>query len=217
MARRYLASAGGNPSKAAHLLTATLIWRAEFITDALHDDHAPGRSAAVARLVPIVLHDRPDRHGHAVKIMRLGFADATQIDVADLYHGESAQLAFLRHHVWLNEAATRGGRQRLAILDLTNLGSHHLQRGPLRVLRATIDIDQRHYPGLLSRVYVVNAGPLLRTVWPLVESWLSAATLERVRVLGRMSEPANRAAILEDIAEADLPPFLGPRAARAEG
>ena len=217
-AERYLRVNDGNQMKAAHRLTKSLVWRSQFIDDNLCDDLALARSAAVARFCPSVLHDRQDRQGHAIKVIRLGMADPSAADLPDVFRGESAQVAFLRHHVWLNEKATLGAdqqpgnKQRLSIIDLTNLSLRHLQRSPMRVLRAMIESDGRHYPGLLFRCYVVNAGVLLQMVWPLIKSWLDEQTLSRVRVLGSMSDPANRAVICEDIAEADLPPFLGPRA-----
>lgn len=207
-ASRYLASSGGDPAKASHLLTSTLLWRREFGVDEL-GLRAQQRSTFVARCAcPCGVLEHRDKAGRGVIVARLGFSDPTAASMANAVGDESGLDAWLRHLVWCNEVAMRAHSERILVLDLANLSRRHVGTEALGALRRYIEIGQRHYPGSLHRCYIVHAPALLAAVWPSVKSYLSSSTAARVVITGSDTE-AVRTALLAEMAEADLPAFLG--------
>ena len=71
-------------------------------------------------------------------------------------------------------------------------------------------VDQRHFPGTLHKLIVVNAPWLFQQVYGLVSSWLAPETAALFHVLGDpLVEDSVRKELLLDIDEANLPRRYG--------
>ena len=71
-------------------------------------------------------------------------------------------------------------------------------------------VDQRHFPGTLHKLIVVNAPWLFQQVYGLVSSWLAPETAALFHVLGDpLVEESVRKELLLDIDEASLPRRYG--------
>ena len=76
-ASRFLRVCGGNQSKAAHVLTKSLLWRRDFGVDALMAEPletSEARALAIQPIFPMGVHSRRSRGGHAIYILRVGYA-----------------------------------------------------------------------------------------------------------------------------------------------
>ena len=211
---RFLRSCKGNLPKAAHKLTSTCLWRRAFGADRLLEEPvgvAEARAQAVQPFFPMgVLTIQRSRSSDAVYILRAGHAEPAAGRVPNLFGGESGVDTWLRHHVRCNELCLAIHPQKLVIWDLDNLGRKQLTNvDTLRHLRRLIEIDVRHYPLTVRKVLVVNSPYSLQTIWPAIAAMMDADTLSRVQILGRVSEPEVRAALLAEMDEQALPDFLG--------
>jgi hypothetical protein len=99
--------------------------------------------------------------------------------------------------------------QKLIIWDLANLSRELLCRDALQLLHQVIENDRRHYPRTVHRVLVVNSPSVLQTVWPTIARWMDEVTLSRVSILGDARSGEARAALLAELADEDLPRYLG--------
>ena len=118
----------------------------------------------------------------------------------------------MKYHIYVNEQCMKISSQRVVLFDMEGMSRHHLDRRGLAILKQFIEIDQRHYPETLHKLYIVNAPRLLWVGYKIVEPWLDPATAAKVEILG-----ANYQAILrEKIGVENLPESLGGKC-RCEG
>lgn len=208
---RFLAGSSGDAAKAAHVLTDSLLWKHEFGVDRLlaDGDASDKRLHTVQRYFPMGLLDGHDATGRPIVVNRIGFSDPTFATATNVFGDENGEEAWLRSHVLLNERAAQRGPERLVLIDLRSLSRVHVSRVALASMRRSVAIDQRHYPGSVHRVYVLNSPLLLRSVWAVITSWLDPISLDKVRVLGDTSDPAVAAELLEAVPAALLPDYCG--------
>ena len=212
-ASRFLKACEGDMLKAAHKLTASLIWRFTYGVDRLLEEPqeiSDGRSRAMEPVFPMGVHCRPSRHGHPIYILRAGHSVPAAGRTADLFGGESGEEVWIKHHVWCSERCLAVNPMKLVIWDLANLSSTQLgDTDTMSLLRRLINIDLRNYPLTIHRILVVNSPALLQTVWPAICAMLDLHTLSLLQLLGDVSDPEVQAALMEEIALEDLPGFLG--------
>ena len=210
---RFLAVCGGDVAKAAHVLSVSLAWRLTFGVDTLMyepSDVSEARARAIQPVFPMGVHSRRSRGGHPIYIMRVGYAVPSAGNEPNVFNGESGVDAWLKYHVHCNETCLAVHDQKLVVWDLANLSRAQMTNtDSLRLLRRLINVDIKNYPLTVHKVLVVNAPRLLYTIWPAVEAMMDEATLSRLQVLGYLSEPQVRAALLAEVADEDLPDFLG--------
>jgi hypothetical protein len=101
--------------------------------------------------------------------------------------------------------------ERILIMDMEELTASHVgSMVALGLIQSMAIVDQRHFPGTLHRLIVVNAPWLFQQVFGLVSSWLVPETAARFQVLGDpLVEDSVRKELLLDIDEANLPRRYG--------
>ena len=212
-ASRFLQASYGDLNKSCHLLTSSCAWRNSFGVAQLMDEPpetTEARARALASVFPMGVHSRRTRAGHAIYILRVGYAVPSAGRATDLFRGESGVDAWLRHHVHCNEMCLRAKPQKLVLWDLANLGRAQMaDPESFRLLRRHIQISIRHYPRTAWKVMLVNCPALLTTVWPAVAAMLDEATLAKVQLLGPHTSADVRQKLLAEVAEEDLPRYLG--------
>lgn len=214
-ASRFLTVCGHDVAKAAHVLTTSLIWRASFGVDALMaepQEITEGRAQAVSPVFPMGVHSRRSRRGHAIYILRAGYAVPSAGRAPDVFRGEDGAQAWLRYHVHCNERCLAASEQKLVVWDLHNLSrAQLLDPDSLRLIARLVKIDVRNYPLTLHKCLLVNSPAWLHTLWPAIAAMLDEQSLRRVRVLGRVEEAEVKAALREEVDDDDLPVYLGGR------
>ena len=118
---------------------------------------------------------------------------------------------FLKNHVRINEKCidSKTGK-RLVILDLLGLNSSMLGSGGFALLKKMIDLDQRHYPESMYKMFIINAPWLLSTAFEVVKPWLDPMTLSKIQILGE----DYKEILLKDIGIDQLPFYLGGKCVR---
>jgi hypothetical protein len=98
-ALRFLLGCDGDQAKAAHVLTSSLAWRVDFGVDELMAEPAEvfeARARAVQPYCPMGVHSRQSRWGHAVYILRVGYAIPSASRTANVFGSESGFEAGMR-------------------------------------------------------------------------------------------------------------------------
>lgn len=212
-ASRFLKAWDGDMLKAAHKLTASLIWRFTYGVDRLMEEPheiSDGRSRAMEPVFPMGVHFRQSLRGHPIYIMRAGHSTPAEGRTADLFGGESGEEVWIKHHVWCSERCLAVSPMKLVIWDLANLSSTQLgDTDTMTLLKRLITIDLRNYPLTIHRILVVNSPALLQTAWPAICAMMDLHTLSLVQLLGDVNDPDVQAALMEEVALEDLPGFLG--------
>ena len=188
--RRFLGASSGDAGKAAHLLTKTLVWRRDNNIDALtklardgpateEDREELANEAKVDALYPCAL--LPTGYdGTCLQVQMLGRADVGGL-LDDVGEERALRASTLR-----NERALLLGK-RVLVLDMEGLSPSTLRGLP--TFKRLIDIMQRHYPGSVSRILVVNCPLLVWTAYKVVQPWLAPETAERVALFSWREAP----------------------------
>ena len=148
------------------------------------------------------------KDGHVIYIDRPG-----QVSPKEL-HAKFTMDEYLDLHIqtmeWMNDAkiklSQKLGRRtykHVVIMDLDDFGFSHFTKkfyGPIKEL---IDIDQTKYPETLHKMYVVNAGFIVKAIWTIASPWIDNTTKSRIRWCKDTKE------LLEVIDKDQLPDFLG--------
>ena len=204
--RRFLIGCKGDVGKAAHILTGSLIWRHKFqADDAIVDTpEALQREELLQTALPYCYQNHVDKHGNTIYIESTGLCDVEKM----LKIGTEP---FLKNHVRINEKCidSKTGK-RLVILDLLGLNSSMLGSGGFALLKKMIDLDQRHYPESMYKMFIINAPWLLSTAFEVVKPWLDPMTLSKIQILGE----DYKEILLKDIGIDQLPFYLGGKCVR---
>ena len=91
----------------------------------------------------------------------------------------------------------------LVVVDAQGVGLAHVRAALRHAQRAAqvLEMGERHFPGSIRLVVVVNAHPLCHAVYTAVRPALGAATRESITITGR---PASEVALLGEL----LPPGM---------
>ncbi len=68
----------------------------------------------------------------------------------------------------------------------------------LNVLRRKIAIDEEYYPGLVDRIFFVNAPFHFSVIWAIFKPLVGADTINKIQILGSNYRDALRAVIADD-------------------
>jgi len=152
---------------------------------------------------------RVDRLGQPLSLERVGYANpdlVTKILTLDeiteyhLYHMEN-KLGLLERL----GAETGHIVRTCKIMDLSGLGTKHLNTSGLGYFRELLHLSQIHYPEMLGRVYLVNSPWVFKFVWKIVKPWLNEQTLSKVVICGDDYQQV----LLRNIDSKNLPKYLG--------
>ena len=154
--------------------------------------------------LPYCYQNHVDKHGNTIYIESTGLCDVEKM----LKIGAEP---FLKNHVRINEKCidSKTGK-RLVILDLLGLNSSMLGSGGFALLKKMIDLDQRHYPESMYKMFIINAPWLLSTAFEVVKPWLDPMTLSKIQILGE----DYKEILLKDIGIDQLPFYLGGKCVR---
>ena len=211
MLERYITAAKGDLDKARHLLTATLVWRHAYCqgmgTLVLRRD----RSRVVDQYYPLGLLGKGkirDKEGRPIWIERVGLSDCNVVTTeGTVFQGETLEETFIRTHVKKYFEALSLHSERILIMDMEELTTSHVSSTvALGLIQSMANVDQRHFPGTLHKLTVINAPWLFQQVYGLVSSWLAPETASLFKVLGDpLVDEEVRQELLTDIREEDLP------------
>ena len=188
--RRFLEASSGDAGKAAHLLTKTLVWRRDNNIDALtklardgpateEDREELANESKVDALYPCAL--LPTGYdGTCLQVQMLGRADVGGL-LDDVGEERALRASTLR-----NERALLLGK-RVLVLDMEGLSPSTLRGLP--TFKRLIDIMQRHYPGSVASILVVNCPLLVWTAYKVVQPWLAPETAARVALFSWREAP----------------------------
>lgn len=156
-------------------------------------------------------HHKWDKDGNPLYIERLGYHDCKKL--AKLCSVDE----IVDFHVNVNEFMTRVlmkersdaiGKiidKHVVVFDCTGMGLHQFHMPALNILRSVSELDQKHYPERMSKIFLVNAPYLFWKAWSIIKAWLDPRTAAKVHILGK-----DYSTVLLQHIEADsLPVFLG--------
>jgi len=214
---RYLCGYKYKIDKAAAALKATLAYREEYGTAGVRqtviENNLTQRDFPhfdkLAKCYPHNICHGVDKKGQPLSIERLGHtkpAVLTSIITLEefteyhLYHMEKKATLMAK----LTE--TRGEVMRTCkIMDLDGLNASMMTREGVRYFKFLIGLSQSNYPEMLGNLYIIRAPWVFKIFWKVVKPWLSAATLEKIRILGNDWQDV----LLENIDPEHLPDWAG--------
>jgi hypothetical protein len=174
-------------------LNKTLRWRKENKIDEIKEKavklepHQFPHYEKMMRVNPQNLHHGEDKQGQPFAMAHLGHSDpgllAQTISEAALKEFMIYQLEYQRARIQKLSHEQGLVIRTVRLVDLSGLGSKHLNPRGLRVLRSVLSLVQDNYPEMISNVYYVNAPWIFSTLWAMVKPWINAATLEKIRIL----------------------------------
>jgi hypothetical protein len=222
MPHRFLAAAAHELGKARHLLTSSLLWRAETAVLSGTTTTRAARHAVVDQHYTMgLLHGGRvrDRGGRPIWIERTGLSDYNVVTAnQSVFQDETIEETFLRAHADLYRRAQRLHTQRLFIYDMRELSTYHVTTTAMGIIRSMADLDQRNFPGTLYKVLVVNTPLIFQAAFALVSYMLDEETTAKVHVVGYPLDDAEALnTLLEEIDANVLPAFLGGEGAHARG
>ena len=215
MIQRYLTAAKNDLEKATHLLTQTLIWRY------IHNQEMGNVQLRTQRLqvvdqyytLGLLNHGQTtDKEGRTIWIERVGLSDCNVVTQdGTVYNNETLEETFIRAHVTKYYQALSLHSERILIMDMEELTASHVSSTvALGLIQSMAHCDQRHFPGTLHKLTVINAPFLFIQVFGLVSSWLAPETAAVFKVLGDpLLDEDVRQELLQDINETDLPKRYG--------
>jgi len=196
-------------------LNKTLLWRKDNKIDELKEkaiklepDQFP-HYEKMMRVNPQNLHHSEDKLGQPVAIAHLGRSDPglLQKTVSEeaLREFTIYQLEYKR--VLIQRLSHEKGYlyRTVRIVDLSGLGSKHLNPKALRAVRSILGLVQEHYPEMVCNVFYVNAPWVFSSLWGMIKPWINAATLEKIQILGADAKEV----MLKKIDAKCLPKYLG--------
>ena len=134
-------------------------------------------------------------------------ADDARVSAEDLVRLHVLLMEY-QVRVLFPRASARAGRpidRMTNVLDLEGLSLSVLaHRRALGVFKEVQRIDQSYYPGLLHRTYVVNAGPVFRAAWRVLQVVFPAQEKRKMVVVPRQKE-RKREVLAHAIAEEWIP------------
>ena len=130
-----------------------------------------------------------DGHGHVVELVRIG-----KIEVSKLFKNFDVD-EILRHIMYVAEAKRayciansmdRGTRltKTVVVVDCAGLGTGHLQKNFVTLMKKTNDVLSGHYPETMFKTYVINGPFVLRACWNIVKPMLHPITVAKFTILG---------------------------------
>ena len=222
MPSQFFAAAYHDLGKACHLLTASLLWRAEVaILNGTAMTRAERRAVVDRHYTMGLFHGGRvrDRGGRPIWIERTGLSDYNVVTAnQSVFQGETIEETFLRAHADLYLQAQRLHPQRMFIYDMRGLSTFHVTPTAMSIIRSMADLDQRNFPGTLYKVFIVNAPLIFQAAFALVSYMLDEETAAKVQVVGYpLDDDEALATLLEEIDEDVLPEFLGGKGIHAKG
>lgn len=120
------------------------------------------------------------------------------------------------HHMFILEEGRRlaaeefkaSGRrvdETVQIFDMKGFGKRHFNSQMLEYLKWGLPMEQKFYPGLLKKLFIINAPLLFRALFKMISPLIDPETREKVAVLGK----DYYSQLLTEINEDNIPTFLG--------
>lgn len=144
-----------------------------------------------------------DKTGHPVLYDCCGRADATSI-IADLTRlvppGKNLADVIVPYHTYMNEVqyyliryadavSQRCGGQCITgvtvVMDLDGLSMSMIQKKFIKIIEAIFQVDQRYYPEVLHRLFVINCPGFIRFAYGLVKGTLDEHTRSKIMFCNR--------------------------------
>lgn len=151
-----------------------------------------------------------DKEGSPIVIDRLGRMDPggvlKHISVDEFLDANMVSAEYIQYLI--DKCVVRDGKPHWAstvIFDLQGLGTQHLHRGGMAVLKRVLQQNDSYYPERAKRVFIVNAPGLFSMIWKIVQHFLDANTKEKVQIYPDV--PLNQ--LLQYIDSDQIPGFLG--------
>jgi len=153
-----------------------------------------------------------DKEFHPIYLERVGLSNSKMIvkyvPFEALWHVKVEANELMSRHV-LKECSEKAGKHIetvTIIMDCTGLGMQHFLLPALKILGDLSEIDVKHYPERLHRIYYVNSPRIFTMFYDFGKSFFDERVLSKVRIV---SPENTKAALLEIIDEEHLPSFLG--------
>ena len=187
----------------------TLAWREKESVDAILLEPQP-YFEHIKRHYPHGVH-RQAKNGNYVYIERPPKADLEGLFESN--EGVTME-AVLRHYVFITEFIwteldPREDGQLVTIMDVEGVGLYDLVGIALEFLTKASYIVQSHYVERQSKIFVLNAPYWFSTLWMVVSPFMSENTLQKVEILGDISEYGPR---LQEVIDVEsLPTIFGGR------
>jgi hypothetical protein len=156
-----------------------------------------------------------DRHGRPVYVERLGLHDAKglakkYIDGLTInYHILGNEFLTNVLIPKCNEVRKQNGDEEVskmvAVFDCRGMSMQFMHLPALNILQSMAALDQKYFPEILGKLYIVNAPFAFTSIWSIVKRWLDKGVLDKIQVLGTSYVDE----LTKTIAPEDLPAFLG--------
>lgn len=206
---RYIRARMGDVAKAVEMLKSTLEWREAFGTDKAFSWTFPHMDEFKS-VYPAGYH-KFDRLGRPIYIERVGCINVNRVeelmDIEELTRLHVQAMEFARCSIF-PAASDRCGQpidQQITIIDLAGLSMKQVTPAVFKMLSVIAEIDQNHYPELLSRMLIVNAPWSFSAVWAIVKPFLHRRTQKKIEIISKRTNEI----LLDLIDEDSLPDFLG--------
>jgi len=172
-------------------IAAYLKWRKDNGVDKVLETPSYPGLELIRKIVPYAYHQF-DIDGRPIYLERTGMinvaalANRKLLPEEQFFHSHIFGMETL--HARLQESSLKRG-QRVdgicTILDMTGLGFHH--RSVLHILKNATDFDNKYYPEILGRLFVVNAPWVAPYLYQAVQVFLDKSTIERVQIINDLS------------------------------
>ncbi|KAL8469554.1 hypothetical protein ACS0TY_032410 [Phlomoides rotata] len=207
---RFLKARDFNIDRTIQMWEEMLTWRREYGADTILEDFEFEELEEVLQYYPQGYHG-VDKEGRPVYIERLGKAHPSKLMRITTterylkYHVQEFEKALHEKFPACSIAAKRRICSTTTILDVQCLGIKNFTKTAANLLASMAKIDNSFYPETLHRMYIVNAGPGFKFLWPAAQKFLDAKTIAKIHVL----DPKSLGRLLEAIDPCQLPDFLG--------
>jgi hypothetical protein len=212
---RFLRARNWKVKKAENMIREDLKWREENKVDFILQNWPNNKYyEKIMNYWPCVTHGRDKEGKITIHWERIG-----QVDPKSLLSSVPSE-DLIMFHLWIMESTEKRMRElfeekyqgeipsdtgQIFVQDISGLGWKHLYHPALNIIKTTIEIDESHYPEILSKMYVVNVPKIFAIFWKLISPCIDKKTLEKIEICGSNYLPILTERISIDI----IPTWMG--------